>query len=875
MGRQLKIGNCKLKVLTLIITCMLIVSNKLLAQSPERPLIWVKPADKTEILQKIKDYPQVKQYYKKFQKRVEKDIAQYQKDKERYVFQLPWNLDLNKAKNYPPFKTYISFNGKDRQEQDIMMHYLQTAVDCGVLYFLTEEESYAEYAATILHTFVNGLLQLPIKKEYHNAGWVYTRDHLREAREIGAQLPIIYDFVHSYLKPGGKVYDLAASEMVLFDFSSGQKVFRTYVDLALERGIINCNWPILESPSLVGNILALDNEQEREELLPYFLTKNTRRQDAFEKISTHYLDYGGDWPESINYSNGVNRFLTYLMTIMVKYRPSLQLGKNNSHILEALPKDYFLTYPNKTETLSFGDGHRQYRPNHHAYETAYHLAKLEKLEILQDKFGSLINSAVANEKYKRFQLKERSYSATYYGEPTKLLWFEPSIEGSVKDYPLPTIDELPFAGIVLQRNLSETNNPKDGLMSFVGGGHYVHGHATGMFMELYGKGFVLGNKAGRSTYRTEIHENYYRIFASNNTVVVNGASEGKGGWAGLEINTVAKIAVEPRPEKKPVSPFHSFSMTSFKDDKGDNAEAIQERTMGIVRTSPTTGYYIDVFRSKSELPNEFHDYIYHNIGESLQLKHSKGELTLTSDPNRYSNSKNKPWTNNKEARHPGWHYFKEIKSSDTFKENVTAVFKAEKLAKTSIGMKAFIMGNENRTYTKTMAPPTLEGPKVYRDAKTPTLVVRQNGEAWHNPFAVIYEPISNNQSHLTSVIKIERDGIFKGFQVTSESSRGPLKQYIIIQESPLDMYTDSEQKLSFTGRYAVITLDERNNLFSTYIGDGSALNYGNLSVKVEKEETAAVFISFEDGEPKVSTTKKIILKSGANHMKPYTPTHHN
>ena len=75
--------------------------------------------------------------------------------------------------------------------------------------------------------------------------------------------------------------------------------------------------------------------------------------------------------------------------------------------------------------------------------------------------------------------------------------------------------------------------------------------------------------------------------------------------------------MEPKVGTKGVSPYHSFSQTSFEDNGGEKAEATQERTLALIRTSPTTGYYVDVFRSKSKLPNEFHDYLYHNIGDDL------------------------------------------------------------------------------------------------------------------------------------------------------------------------------------------------------------------------------------------------------------------
>ena len=82
----------------------------------------------------------------------------------------------------------------------------------------------------------------------------------------------------------------------------------------------------------------------------------------------------------------------------------------------------------------------------------------------------------------------------------------------------------------MKQNRKYTGDPKDGLMSFVGGAHMVHGHAEGMNMELYGEGQVLGVDHGRKKYGKDLHENYSRIFAAHNTVIVNGSSRGEGGW---------------------------------------------------------------------------------------------------------------------------------------------------------------------------------------------------------------------------------------------------------------------------------------------------------------------------------------------------------
>ena len=229
---------------------------------------------------------------------------------------------------------------------------------------------------------------------------------------------------------------------------------------------------------------------------------------------------------------------------------------------------------------------------------------------------------------------------------------------------LPRTDTLPFAGIALQRNQAPANNSNYGLMGFVGGAGHIHSHASGMSMELFGMGEVMGAKSGTETYGTAINENYYRLFASNNTVIVNGASRGEGGWGGFGINTVQTVAMEPQPFATAVSPNFSFTCSSFADDKGTLAEGTQQRTLAIVRTSPTTGYYVDLFRSKSTVTNrtattlngpvtnQYHDYIYRNIGETaVDLRADGVTLPLVSQPNRFQNDIGDA------NDQPGWRYF--------------------------------------------------------------------------------------------------------------------------------------------------------------------------------------------------------------------------
>jgi hypothetical protein len=815
----------------LLLFLLLTISNFSMAQTLEkRPMIWVKLSDKQAILDKIKTQKWANDYYQKFKERLNEDLKNHQANPKEYLSKMP--LDWSKINgSILPMMQFKSNGGLEPEKRQALINYIQTAIDCGVMYYLTNEEPYAQLALDVVYTFVEGMSPLtPSEGGYNGGGYIYLDDHLREAREIGAALPIAYDFVYTFIEKGGKPNDISKGQKGDFSIQNAEKVFKTYIKLALEHGIVDCNWPVLEASSLVGNTLALNDPKERNEFLEYYLTKNTPNQDALLKVANFYTKHGGIWPESLGYANEVSRLSTYLMTLLTRYDAKLDLGNKYPQIPLALTMSYNLTYPNKNQTVLFGDGHRSYHADYETFETAYHLGKISKNPTLLKEFGALLNSAIRTKDYERAELPKRSNGAEVYRDPTHLLWDSNEIEGEIKEYPLPTTNTLPFAGMTIQRNLGSTGNPKDDFMAFVGGGSHVHGHATGMSMELYGKGFVLGPKAGRGSYQTDLHENYFRLFASNNTVVVNGASSTEGGWVNLGQNTVNLVAVEPALKAKPISPNHSFSTSSFVDDKGEQAEAKQERTLGIVRTSPTTGFYVDVFRSKSSLPNEFHDYIYRNLGEELNIETNNKNITLQEDNNRFMTSANKEWTKNRKFRHPGWHFFKEIKTGKVEDEKgLTATFTAQKLQKEPIKMKLFINNPSDREYSTALSPLSSEMPKPYARKDGNTLIIRKKGESWQQPFAVIYEPFEGTGS-IQSVENIVQNQQFKGFIVNSLIDRKRSKQIVLVLENSDSVFEDKNLNVYFKGRYGVISLDEKDQLQSAYIGEGSLLKYKNQEI---------------------------------------------
>ncbi|MGB0745026.1 MAG: heparinase II/III domain-containing protein, partial [Opitutales bacterium] len=406
----------------------------------------------------------------------------------------------------------------------------------------------------------------------------------------------------------------------------------------------------------------------------------------------------------------------------------------------------------------------------------------------------------------------------------QLLWFAPTIDEAAADVELPRTDELPFAGISLQRNVPEESGKQHGLMGFIGGGSFVHSHASGMSMELYGTGHVMGAKSGRSSYQSTIHENYYRLFASNNTVIVNGASRGDGGWQDIAINQVQRLAMEPEPFEEAVSDVFSFTCSSFEDNKGSGAEASQQRTLAIVRTSPTTGFYVDVFRSDSSLSNEYHDYIYRNIGDLNPTIEAGGTpVTLSSAPNRFQNDIGDSY------EQPGWRYFTNTMTAPATTDPIRVSFRV------SIGgvvrfMDMHMPSIFNRVIAQVDSPPIVDAPSPYDSRNAPAVVVRQLGEAWKNPFVSVFEPYFRSDGpSVQSTEALSEGGVVRGVKVESLVDGQIVTHYVLSNPYASQSYSNSGIGLNFTGRFGIVE-EREDGTIRLYLGEGSSIQYKGNSL---------------------------------------------
>jgi hypothetical protein len=805
----------------------------------DRPFIWVRPSERAAILAKMSGQTWAASAYNTLLSRTLSEVSRHQTNRDAFLRELPVTWGTTPAR----FKTVPAYESAAVREPAAAKFDL--GLNAAVLYYITADPKYARLAADVLHNSLKTLAVVAPSTNLANGGWIIQDDFLLEARAVGNQLPIIYDFVRPFLT-NNQVYDVQTGGLVNFNFTTAQTVFRTYYELARDHGQPESNWSTLESNCMLNNLLALNDPEEREAALQLFLNTGTDRQSSLDNDYRNFPAPDSIWPESLQYAVDVVTIRSTQLVTLDRYDPTLNLLASYPNYPASLERTSFLRYPNGQQ-ISFGDGSRNAPGEpYFEYEIVYQQAKKAGLTSLVAQFGARIARGVRDGRYNRAQLPDYS-SLGMHNEPLHLLLFSPSVGEAPVDQVLPRTDRVPFAGVALQRNPAPADNSRYGLMGFVGGAGFIHSHASGMSMELYGLGQVLGAKSGRTTYQTTENENYYRVFASNNTVIVNGASRGEGGWNGIAINTVQVAAMEPAVGGAGVSPNHSFTTSTFTDNKGSGAEATQQRTLAIVRTSPTTGYYVDVFRSDSSLANEFHDYIYRNVADAVTLTAGGAALALTSAPNRFQ-------TDIGDSREqPGWRYFTETEVSATTSSTVTARFTAT-LSGGVTNMTMFIPGGPGRQYARVKSPRIDQAPSPYDSRLAPTLVVRRTGEAWNQPFAAVFEPHlgAGETNSVRAVSKIESAGVVVGLKVESVVGGRNVVQYVFSHAAATGTYSDSAIGLAFHGRFAVAT-DNGDGSGSLYLGEGSSLSFRGYTVRSVNGGATQAHLAFTVGQAPVLT----------------------
>ena len=823
--------NTKNTLLTLFLFKILFIS----AQSLQHPVIWTTPTEKTDVLAKIQNYDWASSIVTKAKGTIESKVNTHLTSPLTILNTIP---TLAADDNLSETAASSANSGHAK-----VLNYASYAA---MVYYVTGEEKYAQFAADILWYYIEAL------NTRNPSNTAMSGSHFYDPRSGYAQFAIAYDFMVNYLKtPGTQVYSKSNGAQIAFDNVKAQKtVYNIAMNALHEHGGTDTkygktvsNHPILRAPGVLFSILCVEDDTERERMFNVFWDVGTSQQNSFTKSILPMFGEQGIWPEAVSYSFMQN--VTLVLNIVDKLKPELNVMNNNTHILDGNFLFDNLRMPNR-RFVRYGDSHRDIDKTGEIYRYTLNLATRKGYTNYKDYTNYIDKAKVA---LRQGYDAEGGYNPivpiTSFGNYRafdQLFWgidIPKVLEGAI-DFQKPTV-VIKHAGVALQRNYVEENNEDYGLCGIIGGAHYVHSHATGITMELYGAGYIMAANAGLPKTLAERkepeHENYFWRHAGNNTMIVNGETHGRqsGSWntdSYLWMNTTVNVAAEPKHLEDPINPNFSFA-TQFLDDKVNNEQS--KRTLSTIRTSETTGYYFDMFRSKSLGTNNFHDYIYHNLGDATNISTMDGTPLSVSPTTRYQNDIGDL------QKSPGWRFFENTNVTASTNEAIKVRFD---LNETNTYMNMFAPAGVAREYTKALGPATREAKGGYINKKTQIVAVRQQGEAWDKPYVHIFEPSKSTNTSVKSLEYLYRGGVIVGAKVDSQIGDKVITDYVICQEDASKIVSIPEAGINFTGHFAVVRYEQilDKAYVTLYIGEGTSLSYGEHALQADANKKGQLVV---------------------------------
>jgi hypothetical protein len=792
------------------------------AQSLEHPVIWTTPEEKPEVLSKIQNHSWASAIVSQVKGIVDSKVNSHVTNPEAFLNTIPAlaaDDNVSEADAGSAIAAHASI--------------LNHASYAAMIYYISGEEKYAQFSADVLWYYIE---QIAPRRPDNTA---MSGNYFADPRTGYLQFAIAYDFMVNYLKePETRVYQKSSGNKIPFDNVKAQQAVHNIAANALGEftGVDNrygrtvSNHPILTAPGCLFSILCVEDDAERERMLNIFWETGTKRQNSFTKTILPIFGEQGIWPEPISYSFMPN--VTMVLNIVDRLKPELNVMDNYTNILDGNFLFDNLRHPNRT-FVRFGDSKRYSDQTRKVYRYTHNLASrkgladyVQKAEIALRQGYDAVGGYTPN-------ITIRTYENVDAFE--QLFWAKDipnTIDGEI-DFEKPTVI-IKHAGVALQRNYVEQNNEDYGLCGIIGGAHYVHSHVTGITMELYGANYIMAPGAGLpqtvAQRKLPEHTDYFWRHAGNNTMIVNGTTHGiqPGSWNSdsyLWMNTTVNVAAEPKHLEDPIASNFSFA-TQFLDDTVNNDQ--QKRTLSTIRTSETTGYYFDMFRSKSLGVNNFHDYIYHNIGDATNIMRMDGTILGVSPTNRYQNDIGDL------RKSPGWRFFENTNVTQPTAEAIHVRFD---LDETNTYMNMFAPSGVVREYTKALGPATREAKGGYINKKTQILAIRQQGEAWDKPYVHIFEPSKATNASVKSVSHIFNGDEIIGAKVVSEVNDSKITDYIISNSSSA---TIAHLDINFTGEFGIVRteLKDGKTKVSLYLGKGDSLEFLDETITGDAEGKA-------------------------------------
>jgi hypothetical protein len=705
--------------------------------------------------------------------------------------------------------------------ESINIEIIEKARNAAMLYWLTGDEKYAAFSYSILDTYITGMgyRNEPVDLNHgHDQTLVGLSAFEVIHEDVLEPLTAGYDFLFPYIKKHHpeKLQTYAVT-------------FKKWADLIIKNGVPFNNWDLIEAKFVADIAIILENDSYYEDkkgcqyYLDQILNKTYTRQWGLTTLLKGYDPVTAIWGECPGYSQNViadftgfvNLFDRTLHTDLLKQIPVLPKAVL-AYAQYLYPNGYIVgfgdTHYGKLRTDAISDLIRNARINNKPGQEAVYSRMLKTINALgqQDGPGTTIRPTGFN---------------AFFGTPPVTIP-DTVKAGAPGDYLTATFWS-PNVSWMVQRNGLDVNT---GLMISQAGSSGNHMHANGIAMELYGRGIVLAPEGGigGSYFQTDYAE-YYSQFPAHNTVAVDGISS----YPVMKSNHPLKLnACYPQSAQR-AGYFKSvtFSDVSFLEPE---TNADQNRLMSIIRTGDSTGYYVDIFRSRrKDGKDKSHDYIYHNLGQQVTLSDNDNKPLeiLPTEKLTFANTEL-----------VGYDYFydkKSIKTAHDFK----ARFSLGIPGREAIFMNMWMKGYAGREVFSVKAPPSKAWrknemiPDSIANMPLTTVVVRQNGEAWSKPFTAIYEPsgAANNGTAIKSIGSFGSEPSFTGLIVNNKSGQS---DYIFAHA---ETHQAGFEDMQFKGLYGVISVSG-GKLVSLFLGKGVNITKNGYGLTSSQPASAALWL---------------------------------
>ena len=712
------------------------------------------------------------------------------------------------------------------------MEILKLAEKSAFAYYITQDEKYAKFSSDIFWTWLLGTYYMkpPLDPSESTGGpggykpggimGYYDYEVIHDDRQI--PMAIVYDFLYDYLNNHPHKHLKSINKKPV---EVAGTVFKRFIEIGLVRGGKKGNWNVNRYKNIIGSILVLESNdfyedgKGREYYVPFYTEKSGDHYAGLPEIMANYNEVTGLWPESPGYASGMIPFVLDM---------GLKLYKSGVNTLSGNPIVNKAALANlgwldaRGNLVVFGDM-RGGPPNMSAFESLLTYATWEGDTETAKKMATVIRKNISSGYYDRTQ---SDWKGIVFNQP---------LPESGDEIPFHRAAYSPFHRHIIMKN---GNDEANGFMfTLYGGKRKSHLSENGLAMQFYSKGWAMAPDASAYESYWSKDAGYHRGITGSNTIV-----------PGYKSGEITINAMDPWVDT--AKSFYNATYTSDKVSFADVSANEKRRLVAMVRTSETSGYYVDIFRSDQK----DNDYIHHNLGNTMVLKDASNKALDVKHANDLGVKYDKNYsffTNQRKVNY----------SNDFYATwTITA-------ATPALVTDMWMMGQDNRFIYMVDAPPTTlrsditPGQVNKSPETTPTLIVRQNGiNAKKHPFVAVFEPYENGEKSIKSISKVKTEDNFVSLLVNSKHST----QYI------LNATDDSNYKVKgvdFHGTFGVAS--EKNGSFEyLYLGKGQLLKKGNYKIEAIKG-TISAELRFENGKYIYSSDKPVSIQLGKGKSKTY------